>query len=86
MWAVFSRLRALSGAFAARVMAFVMARVVATELRQGAFRWDQLITLAVIVGAIWIFVQNIPALNSLAASTISTIQQKLQSIFNTGQL
>ncbi|MDI9261069.1 hypothetical protein [Alicyclobacillus sendaiensis] len=82
MWGVFSQARDRVERFGVRLAA----RVTSIELRDGAFRWDQLITLAVIVGAIWIFVQNIPALRNLAEQTITAIQNALNNILNSGAL
>jgi len=82
MWGFFSQARANVQRLGARLAA----RVTSIELRDGAFRWDQLITLAVIVGAIWIFVQNIPALRNLAAQTISSIENAINNILNSGSL
>ena len=52
----------------------------------GTFHWDQLITLGVVVGAIWIIVQNIPAAKDLAATILSTLQTDLNNILTTGNL
>ena len=82
MWVGFSHARERVERFGVRLVA----RVTSIELRDGAFRWDQLITLAVIVGAIWIFVQNIPALRNLAAQTISSIENAINNILNSGSL
>ena len=82
MWGFFSQARANVQRLSARLAA----RVMAIELRDGAFRWDQLITLAMIVGAIWIFVQNIPALRNFAEQTITAIQNAISNILNSGAL
>ena len=50
------------------------------------FHWDQLITLGVVVGAIWIIVQNIPAAKDLAATILGTLQTDLNNILTTGNL
>ena len=72
----------------------LLAHVIAREMRgqsggtepAGTFHWDQLITLGVVVGAIWIIVQNIPAAKDLAATILGTLQTDLNNILTTGNL